>query len=69
MPSSVILKLTYFLVTNTLRITFVSGMVYDYQDVPEEIYVAMKTSRSKGIFFNEQITGQYQFKQVDKAKS
>jgi len=39
-----------------------SGLVYEYKNVPEEIYNAMITSGSKGIYFNRHINGQYEFK-------
>lgn len=69
MPSSVILRMDYLKDITTLRVTFVSGKVYDYIDVPEEIFMAMKTSRSKGIFFNEHIKGHYSFRKVDETKA
>ena len=43
MPSSVVSGISYNPETAILRIAFVSGMIYDYKDVPEEIYYAMKT--------------------------
>jgi len=47
MPSSVVLSIKYFAERETLRVTFVSGMVYDYKNVPVEIYEEIITSRSK----------------------
>jgi hypothetical protein len=64
MPSTVILKSTYNGETNTLTITFVSGVVYDYKNVPEETYKAMLTSVSKGIYFNKYIKGKYEWKRT-----
>ncbi|TMI95006.1 MAG: KTSC domain-containing protein, partial [Bacteroidetes bacterium] len=43
MPSSVVAAIKYDPVLSTLRIIYVSGSVYDYKNVPEEIYTAMKT--------------------------
>ena len=65
MPSSVILHTNYNTDANTLKITFVSGLVYEYKNVPEKIYNAMITSTSKGIYFNRHIKGQYEFKKVN----
>ena len=48
----------------TLRIVFVSGMVYDYRNVPEDVYRAMKSASSKGTFLNRFIKGRYPFKKV-----
>ncbi|MEO6221459.1 MAG: KTSC domain-containing protein [Ginsengibacter sp.] len=64
MPSSVISTISYKAHTATLRITFVSGKVYDYKKVPEEIYNALLSSKSKGTYFNEFIREFYQFEQT-----
>jgi len=50
--------------TATLRIIFVSGLVYDYKNVPEEVYHAMKTSGSKGTYLNKHIKGHYEYEKV-----
>ena len=65
MPSSVILHASYNKYTSTLKVTFVSELVYEYKNVPEEIYNAMITSASKGIYFNRHIKGQYEFNKVN----
>jgi hypothetical protein len=64
MPSSVVAHIIYKADTRTLRITFVSGMVYDYKNVPEAVYQAMKSSGSKGIYLNKHIKGHYDFEKV-----
>jgi hypothetical protein len=51
--------------TATLRIIFVSGLIYDYKNVPEEVYQAMKTSGSKGIYLNKHIKGHYEYEKVN----
>jgi len=50
--------------TATLRIIFVSGLIYDYKNVPEEVYHAMKTSGSKGTYLNKHIKGHYEYEKV-----
>jgi hypothetical protein len=65
MPSSVVSKIIYKEETETLRIVFVSGMVYDYKKVPLEVYEAMKSSGSKGIFLNKFIKSNYEFEKVE----
>jgi hypothetical protein len=60
MPSTVIRSFIHISQTNILRITFVTGTIYDYLDVPVETYEAMKASFAKGIFFNENIKGKYE---------
>ncbi len=52
MPSSVVLHTSYDRDTATLKITFVSGLAYEYKNVPQEVYNAMITSGAKGIYFN-----------------
>ena len=64
MPSTVIASFSYNAETNALTIVFVSGMVYHYKNVPEEIYEAMKGSKSKGIYFNRHIKDKYEFEKV-----
>ncbi|MDB5229312.1 MAG: ATPase protein [Chitinophagaceae bacterium] len=67
MPSTVVASFSYDEITEMLRITFVSGLVYQYKSVPFEIYHAMKTSGAKGIYFNQHIKGKYEFEKLDKA--
>ena len=65
MPSSVIAKHGYNPDTEMLRITYVSGMIYDYLKVPKEVYLEMMTAFSKGTFLNERIKGNYDFKRIN----
>ena len=64
MPSTVISSISYDTVSSTLRITFISGMIYDYKNVPEEIYHALKTSGARGIYLNQHIKGKYKFEKI-----
>jgi hypothetical protein len=61
MPSSVIKKFEYNPQSHVLTITFVSGVVYDYLDVPQEVYDQMRSVLSKGVFFNDHIKDKYAF--------
>jgi hypothetical protein len=63
-PSSVVAEINYDPHTCVLRINFVSGMIYEYLDVPENIYLEMKGSGAKGIYLNQHIKGKYAFKKV-----
>lgn len=65
MPSTVVATMRYDAASRVLRIVYVSGNVYDYKDVPAEVYEAMKTSGSKGIFLNKEIKGKYKFEKVE----
>lgn len=67
MPSTVISKAEYDPSKEELIVTFVSGMVYVYEKVPESEYTAMITSGAKGIYFNKNIKGKYTFRKIDKS--
>ena len=64
MPSSVIAHIKYNAAAAILRVIFLSGAVYDYLQVPENIYQEMKIAKSKGDFLNRQIKGNYNFRKV-----
>ena len=64
MPSSVVAAMEYNEPTATLRITYASGKVYDYKDVPPEVFEEMKLVDSKGTFLNYQVKGKYKFRKV-----
>ena len=65
MPSAVISFIHYDAKSATLRVGYVSGMVYDYKKVPEEVYLQMKAAFSKGTFLNRFIKGKYKFEKLD----
>ncbi|TMI98341.1 MAG: KTSC domain-containing protein [Bacteroidetes bacterium] len=64
MPSSVIAAIRYDVYTNILRVVYVSGNVYDYKDVPEEVFKEMRAASSKGEFLNKKIKPNYEFEKV-----
>lgn len=65
MPSTVISFMSYSADTSVLRITFVSGLVYHYKNVPVEIYNRLRTAKSKGTYFNEHIKNKFDFEKVE----
>jgi len=54
----------YYPESCTLRIRYVSGMVYDYKNVPERVYNDMKKSFSKGTFLNKYIKDKFPFEKI-----
>jgi len=64
MPSTVIDHFSYDADNEILIITFLSGNVYAYKDVPEKVYKLMKASRSKGKYFNHVIKDNYTFERL-----
>jgi hypothetical protein len=61
MPSTVIAATHYDADTAVLKVVFLSGMVYEYQGVPAQVYAEMRAARSKGKFLNERIKSNYPF--------
>ena len=65
MPSTVIAEMKYDPGTGILQVRFVSGVIYEYLKVPEEVYTAMKTSGAKGIYLNKHIKGNFDFRKIN----
>jgi len=64
MPSSVVARFSYNSTKSTLKVIYTSGAVYEYEDVPEDVYNAMRVSFSKGTFLNTEIKGKYNYKKL-----
>lgn len=64
MPSSVVAAIKYYPLKSILRVAFVSGSVYDYKKVPENVYKAMKAAASKGTFLNKYIKGHFSYEKL-----
>lgn len=64
MPSAVIASYSYDASRSVLIVGFVSGLVYEYYDVPEEVYKTMKSYTSKGAFLNREIRNKYRFRKI-----
>lgn len=65
MPSTVIRSFRYLAERRELEVTFRSGRVYAYLDVPCGIARAMRASRSKGEYFNANLRGAFAFERRD----
>jgi hypothetical protein len=65
MPSSVIKYFSYDAAAETLKIIFVTDMVYLYKNVPEKIYKMLKASGSKGRYFNRHIKDKFKFQKLE----
>jgi len=61
MPSIVIRSFNYDPDSRRLHIVFQSGRRYTYENVPAETHAAMKSSISKGEFFNAHIRDNFSF--------
>jgi hypothetical protein len=67
MPSSVIRRFDYDEPGRRLHVTFQSGDLYDYFEVPPELPKRWKAATSKGRFFAEHIRDRYPYTLVEKA--
>lgn len=53
--SSSIKNVTYNAHTRSLNVQFIGGQLYEYQNVPVEVYDAFCQAESLGKFFNENV--------------
>tara|TARA_R110000822_G_scaffold294676_1_gene416761 strand:- start:326 stop:556 length:231 start_codon:yes stop_codon:yes gene_type:complete len=59
--STAILRAEYEYDSYRLRLTFTSGVSYDYKKVPNHVFEGLRTSESKGKFINKFILKSYNF--------
>jgi hypothetical protein len=67
MPSTAIRGNDYDPENRRLQITFVTGRIYVYEEVPVSIYSEFSAASSKGVFFNKFIRDRYQFREITPA--
>ena len=67
MPSTAIADLDYDLGRERLTVTFVTGRIYEYVDVPREVAASFQSAFSKGSFFNGYIRDRYDFREITPA--
>jgi hypothetical protein len=51
--------------SRVLEIQFESGRIYQYFDVPEDVYNEMLNAESKGKYFNSNIRGKYTYQEIE----
>lgn len=64
MPSTVISSFTYEPERRRLVVTFVTGRVYEYAEVPASVAAQFRASFSKGVFFNEHIRKNFSSREI-----
>jgi hypothetical protein len=62
--SSSIKSIGYGTAEMILRVKFLSGLVYDYLNVPENVFEEFLLSSSKGTYLNKKIKNKYRFKKL-----
>jgi len=68
MPSTPIADIDYDAGREKLIVTFVTGRIYEYYDVPPDAADAFEHASSKGAFFNRQIRDRYRFREIVSGK-
>ncbi len=64
MPSTAIADIDYDADEKCLTVTFVTGRIYEYADVPADAAAAFASAASKGAHFNRWIRDHYQFREI-----
>ena len=64
MPSIAIADIEYDQERERLTVTFVTGGIYEYVDVPAEVAASFQSAFSKGTFFNGYIRDRYDFREI-----
>jgi hypothetical protein len=62
--SSNLASFGYLVRSKTLEIRFNNGSVYQYMDVPRDVYEELQASESKGKFFHSHIRNSYAYKKT-----
>lgn len=68
MPSTAIADIQYDATRERLAVTFVTGRIYEYVDVPAEVAASFQSAYSKGTFFNSYIRDRYDFRELTLAR-
>lgn len=55
--------------TKVLKIIFNNNSIYEYNDVPWEIFTKFRMSESQGKYFNANIARKYTYKKIDGQKT
>src|SRR5262249_14665889 len=64
MPSNAVADIRYDHARERLSVTFVTGRIYEYVDVPVEVAASFQSAFSKGTFFNTYIRDRYDFREL-----
>ncbi|MGQ0533896.1 MAG: KTSC domain-containing protein [Caulobacteraceae bacterium] len=64
MPSTAIADIEYDPERKQLRITFVTGRIYIYEDVPIDVFEDLMSTSSRGAYFNRNIRSAYECREL-----
>jgi len=68
MSSTAVADLDYDQARERLTVTFVTGRIYEYIDVPPEVAASFQSAYSKGSFFNGYVRDRYDFRELTRAQ-
>lgn len=63
--SSTISEIGYFSDSQVLRVKFKNGAIYEYQEVPYDVYQTVIEAESVGKAINSEVKGVYQYEQIN----
>ena len=69
MPSNAVAEIRYDQRARAAAVTFVTGRIYEYVDVPVEVAASFQSAFSKGTFFNTYIRDRYDFREITPARA
>jgi len=64
MPSTAIRALAYDPEHEAMFVTFVSGEIYAYAEVPRAVFEAFQSSGSRGRFFQSHVRDRYRYRRI-----
>lgn len=64
MPSAAIRDFSYNVATRQLTVTFTTGKIYVYAQVPPDVHNAFRATASRGRFFNQEIRDNYECREL-----
>ena len=62
--SSNVCSVGYDVDTDTLEVEFHSGSIYQYDGVPESVYLGLMQAASKGSYLHQHIRDQYPYRRI-----
>jgi hypothetical protein len=62
--STSIAEVGYDVDTETMEVKFKFGTVYQYKNVPQNVFRSLLTAESVGSYFTEQVKGTYEHQQI-----
>ncbi len=62
--SSNIASIGYDISSLTLEVEFLNGLVYQYSNVPSNVYTNLMSSSSHGSYLDANIKGRYNYRQI-----